>query len=127
MLTLAKILVVEDNANNMRLINQVIQDISENIEIFEADSGEKAILISKDQQYDLVIMDIALPDMDGVQIAKLLKTYPQFNETPFIAATAYARINDEKIFRQVFDDYISKPIDEDALTEKVRGWIGAKI
>lgn len=124
---MVKILIVEDNPHNMRLINQVLEDVSANIEITNADSGVQAITKAKDQSFDLVMMDIALPDMDGMQTASKLRDYPQFKETKFIATTAYAQIKDEQIFRVLFDDYISKPIDEDLLIEKVNMWIGDKL
>jgi len=72
-------------------------------------------------------MDIALPDMNGIQITKAIKMYPQFKNTPFIAVTAYAMLKDEEAFKQVFDDYVSKPIDDDLFTKKVKSWIGDKL
>jgi CheY-like chemotaxis protein len=124
---LIKILVIEDQNNNMRLIEQILEDVGENIMITKADSGEKAILVGKDEEFDLVLTDIALPNMDGIQTAQMLKTYPQYRSTPFIAVTAYAALKDEEVFRQVFNDYISKPINDDLFIEKVKKWIGDKL
>lgn len=122
-----KILVIEDHGNNMRLIQQMLEDIDENIEIVKADTGEKALSIARDGVFDLVLTDIALPDMDGMQIAKVLNTYKQFENTPMIAVTAYAGIEDKDTFKEFFDDYISKPINEELFEEKIRKWIGDKL
>lgn len=124
---LVRILIVDDNAHNMRLMEQLLYDIYEDVEIEKASSGETAIAIAKNNKYDLVMMDIALPDMNGIEITNELKLNPHFEKTVFIAATAYAREGDEILFRQVFDDYISKPIDEALLMEKVKKWIGDKL
>jgi CheY-like chemotaxis protein len=124
---LIKILLVEDQYHNIRLIEQILGDVSENIEIIKAETGQKAITIAKNVQFDLVLMDIALPDMDGLQITKILRDYPQFKHTPFIAVTAYAMLKDEESFKLVFDDYVSKPIDDDLFTEKVKKWLGDKL
>lgn len=124
---LIKILLVEDQYHNIRLIEQILEDISENIEIIKAETGQKAISIAQNDHFDLVLMDIALPDMDGIQITNALKNHPQFKTTPFIAVTAYAMLKDEESFKLVFDDYVSKPIDDDLFTEKVMKWIGDKL
>ncbi|HEY8910193.1 MAG TPA: response regulator [Desulfosporosinus sp.] len=124
---LIKILLVEDQYHNIRLIEQILEDISENIEIIKAETGQKAITIAENEQFDLVLMDIALPDMNGIEITKLLKAYPKFKDTPFIAVTAYAMLQYEESFKLVFDDYVSKPIDDDLFTEKVKKWLGDKL
>lgn len=124
---MARIIAIEDNSHNMRLIEQILKDISENIELVKADSGHEAIMKAGDARYDLVLMDIALPDIDGIKMTRLLKTYPQFKDTPFVAVTAYATLKDKENFRQIFTDYISKPIDEDKFIKTVTGLIGDKL
>jgi CheY-like chemotaxis protein len=123
----AKILIIEDQYNNIRLIEQLLEDINEKIQVTKAQTGKEALSISANEAFDLVLTDIALPDMDGIQIIKQLKTYEKFEKTPFIAVTAYAGLNDEGAFRQVFDDYISKPVNEDLFIEKIKNWLGDKI
>jgi CheY-like chemotaxis protein len=122
-----KILVVEDQPHNMQLIEQILEDIEEGIKLTQADTGEKALSAAKNNNFDLVLMDIALPDMDGMQLTRMLKSNSQFKSTTFIAVTAYAMLNDEENFKQVFDDYISKPINEDVFLQKVRKWLGENI
>lgn len=119
-----RILLVEDNPNNMRLIIQLIEDIAEDIELICADSGKSALQLAKDTPLNLVLMDISLPDMNGLTVTGKLKEFPHLKETPFIVVTAYAMAQDEQSFKETFDDYISKPIDDDVFTQKVRHWIG---
>ncbi len=118
-----KILLVEDNPNNMRLIKQLMEDIDESIELICADCGKTALQLAADTSFKLVLMDISLPDMNGITVTNKLKEYPQLKETPFIAVTAYAISQDEESFRKTFDDYISKPIDDDIFTDKINHWI----
>jgi len=119
-----KVLVVDDQYHNIRLLEQILEEISEDIQIINADTGEKAISVAKEIEFDLVLMDISLPDMDGMQITKELKIFPQYRNTPFIAVTANATLKDEEIFKRIFDDYVFKPIDEEVFTEKIKKWIG---
>lgn len=123
---MARILVIEDQPHNTRLIEQILEDFDKNIEIIKAETGNNALEVAPGKQFDLVLMDIALPDMDGMEITKLLKSYPEFKFTPFIAVTAYAMLSEEETFREVFDDYIAKPIDEDIFLEIVKKWLGDK-
>ncbi len=122
-----RILLVEDNSHNTRLVEQLVEDIDEKIELVKASSGEIALQIAKEKEFDLVLMDISLPDMDGITITRELKKYPKFENIPFIVVSAHAMTNDEITFRKIFDDYISKPIDEDVFTQKIRKWMCDKL
>ncbi len=118
------ILLVEDNLHNIRLIEQLLEDIDESINIVKARTGTEALQKAKEVFYNLVLMDISLPDMDGVTTMKELRKLPEFKQVPIIAATAHAMTNDEELFREIFDDYIVKPIDDDIFTEIVKKWLG---
>ena len=119
-----RILLVEDNPNNTRLIEQMIEDIDDGMELITASDGNTAIQLAQESKFDLVLMDISLPDMDGITITKILKGYESIKEVPFIVVTAYAMEHDKVVFREIFDDYVSKPIDEEILAEKVKKWTG---
>jgi len=121
-----KFLVVEDTPHNMRLIEQIIEDLDECILVVKAYSGKEAIALSKDHEYTLILMDISLPDMDGIQITNRLRQYAHLEKTPVIAVTAYAMSAEETSFREVFDDYVSKPIDEEQLMLTMQKWMGGK-
>lgn len=120
-----RVLLVEDNAHNSRLLEQILMDIDINIKLTIAESGEIALKLANELIYDLVIMDISLPDMDGIAVTKELRRNPSYKHVPFIVATAHAMSNDEEVFMETFDDYISKPIDDDIFTEKINRWLGA--
>jgi CheY-like chemotaxis protein len=122
------ILLVEDNLHNVRLMEQLIEDISEEIDnhihLVKAYTGMEALDKAEEVKYDLVLMDISLPDMDGITTMKNLRKLNSFTNVPIIAATAHAMACDEELFRGIFDDYIVKPIDDEVFTEIVKKWLG---
>jgi len=122
----ARILLVEDQPHNIRLMQQIIEDVDENIEVVVAQNGEQALVQALDGRYDLILMDIALEDMDGLEITKILRGYPQFKSTPIIAVTAYAMLSEQELFRTIFNDYVAKPVDEDELIETIKKWLGGE-
>jgi CheY-like chemotaxis protein len=121
-----KVLLVEDNAHNSRLIEQLLMDIEINTQLTIAASGTIALQVAGEVDFDLVIMDISLPDMNGITVTKELKNNPKYEDIPFVVATAHAMSKDEIVFMETFDDYISKPIDDDIFTEKINKWLGVK-
>ena len=121
-----RILLVEDNGHNSRLIDQILMDMDVGIELSIAESGKGAIQLANENDFDLVIMDISLPDMNGIDVTNEIKRNLNYKEVPFMVATAHAMSNDEAVFMETFDDYISKPIDDDVFTEKINKWIGVK-
>jgi len=121
---MTKILIIEDQPNNMRLIEQILQDMDPEMELLKAETGTRAIQIAKDNVCDLVLTDIALPDMDGVKISGIIRGCKGYEKVPIIAVTAYAMSKDEELFRELFNDYISKPIDEASFENTIRKWIG---
>lgn len=121
-----RILLVEDNGHNSRLIDQILMDMDIGIELSIAESGKGAIQLANENDFDLVIMDISLPDMNGIDVTNEIKRNLNYKEVPFMVATAHAMSNDEAVFMETFDDYISKPIDDDVFTEKINKWLGVK-
>ncbi|MBU4138395.1 MAG: response regulator, partial [Euryarchaeota archaeon] len=70
--------------------------------------------------YDLILMDIALPEMNGIEARRLIKSKPEYKEIPVIALTAFAMGGDkERFLSEGFDDYISKPLDISNFIKKV--------
>lgn len=113
-----RILIVEDNADNMKLFRWTLED--EGYEITAATSGEEAIDISNSQQFDLVIMDISLPGIDGRETTRRLRMNPVYADRPILAATAHAVKQEEEAIRQCgVTDMITKPIDEFQLVDTV--------
>ena len=119
---MTKVLVVEDNSFNMELIFELLNTIGFTYD--GAIDGEKALEKCKQEVYDLILMDIELPGMSGVETTKIIKKIPGYKDIPVIALTAYAMKGDmERLVSECFDDYLSKPIDfnkfRDMLQKKV--------
>jgi CheY-like chemotaxis protein len=105
-----KVLIVEDNPMNMRLIEMILR--SDDYLLLKASDGEEALAIASLDHPDLVLMDIRLPKLSGLEVARRLKKNGKLSHTPIIAITAHAMKGDEeKAIEAGCDSYISKPID----------------
>ena len=105
-----KILIVEDNSQNMRLIEMVLR--GRGYSLLKATDGEKALDMAMRERPDLIIMDIQLPKLSGLEVTRKLRETPDFSQVPIIALTAYAMKGDkEKAIEAGCDAYLSKPID----------------
>ena len=106
--SMKKVLVVEDNPLNMELVLEILK--SQGFSAFEAVDGEDAINQIEKETFDLILMDIELPGIDGMEVTRIIKNrYPTI---PVIALTSYAMKGDkEKFLAAGFDEYMSKPID----------------
>jgi CheY-like chemotaxis protein len=104
-----RILVVEDNEKNMKLFRDVLQ--ARGYEIMEATTGEQAVELAIEHGPDLVLMDIQLPDIDGVEALGRLRANARTASIPVLALTAQAMEGDRERFLAVgFDGYVSKPV-----------------
>jgi two-component system cell cycle response regulator DivK len=104
-----KILIVEDNPQNMRMIEMCLR--AESYTLLKAVNGEDALEVAKKERPDLIIMDIRLPKMSGLEVTRQLREIPEFSRTPILAITAYAMKGDkEKALDAGCDAYLSKPI-----------------
>ncbi len=84
-------------------------------------NGEEAIKMVEKEHYDLILMDIELPGMDGISAIKIIKSKPGYNNVPNIALTAFAMKGDrEKFLAAGFDDYMAKPIDVPGFMKKMQ-------
>jgi two-component system cell cycle response regulator len=105
-----RILVIEDNAANMELARYVLEAFGYTVSA--AADGEIGLELACAEPPDLVICDLQLPGIDGIEVAKRLKAQPALSRVPLIAVTAYAMVGDrERVLAAGFDGYISKPID----------------
>ena len=105
-----RILIVEDNPQNMRLIEMTLK--AKNYTLLKATDGEEALDMAMRERPDLIIMDIRLPKMSGIEATRKLRKTPTFSHTPIIAITAYAMKGDrERIIDAGCDAYLSKPVD----------------
>ncbi len=114
----AVILVVEDNEKNMRLISDLL-GVS-GYTVLKAVNGGEGVETAKEKIPDLILMDIQMPVMDGLEAAKLLKSDESVKHIPVIALTSYAMKGDEeKMLNAGFDGYISKPFSVAEFLKKV--------
>ena len=113
------ILVVEDNEKNMKLVRDILQ--ATGYHPLEATSGEEALALAAETAPALVLMDIQLPDIDGSEALRRLRSDERTTGIPVVALTAQAMQGDREGFLAAgFDGYLSKPIDVDELIATVR-------
>ena len=106
---MARILIVEDNPDNMTLTVLLLESAGHTV--LSAVDAEAGLTLARDQQPDLILMDIQLPGMDGLQATALLKGDPATLAIPVIALTALAMKGDEERIRAAgCDGYIAKPM-----------------
>ena len=104
------ILVIEDNELNMKLVKSLLGIGKYNI--LAAEDAESGMQIARENQTDLILMDIQLPGMDGLTATGILKADPDFKDIPIIALTSHAMEGDDKKALDAgCDGYIAKPID----------------
>ncbi len=107
---MARILVVEDTPANMVLAQILLESAGHTV--FQATNALSGIEIATRETLDLIMMDIQMPGMDGIEAAGILKADPRTRATPIIALTALAMKGDrERLMDAGFDSYIEKPID----------------
>jgi two-component system cell cycle response regulator DivK len=113
-----QILVVEDNEKNMKLLRDVLRATGHRL--LEAASGGQAVALAREHLPDIVLMDIQLPDMNGIEALAQLRSDPRTASIPVLAVTAQAMKGDrERFIGEGFDAYLSKPIDIDELLTTV--------
>ena len=112
------ILIVDDNPNNLDLIRRYLEP--EGYRVSAITSGEKALLLARNLQPQLILLDIMMPGMDGYQTCEALKQGPETKEIPVIFVTAKVAPEDlRKGFSVGCADYITKPVDQDILLARV--------
>jgi CheY-like chemotaxis protein len=105
-----KVLIVEDNPDNLRLMTYILQ--REGYEILSAEDGEQGVKTAVSTPLDLIIMDIMLPGIDGMESTRRIRASEAAGNPPIIAMTSYAMRGDrEKIMAAGCNGYIEKPVD----------------
>jgi len=117
------VLIVEDNELNMKLFHDLLD--AQGYGTLQTRSGVDALTIARRHRPDLILMDIQLPEVSGLEVTKWLKDDEQLRDIPVIAVTAFAMKGDEERIRQGgCEAYISKPISIGAFLETVRRYLG---
>ena len=118
-MTVRQVVVVEDNERNMKLFREVLE--SSGYRTLEAETGERAVALTAEHRPDLVLMDIHLPDIDGVEALRMLRADERTASIPVLALTAQAMEGDrERFLAAGFDGYLSKPVNIADLLDAVR-------
>jgi CheY-like chemotaxis protein len=118
------VLIVDDHPINLKLASEVLRASAYTVVV--AADAEQAQQLLTTLVPDLILMDIALPGMDGLSLTRIIKKDPKLRHVPVVALTAYAMRGDEqKASDAGCDAYITKPIDTRGLVEQVAALIGA--
>lgn len=119
-----KILIVEDNELNMKLFHDLLD--AHGYLTIQTRNGLDALSLAREHHPDLILMDIQLPEVSGLEVTKWLKDDEQLNSIPIVAVTAFAMKGDEERIRSGgCEAYISKPISVMSFLDTVRQFAGA--
>ena len=118
-----KVLIVEDNELNMKLFHDLLD--SQGYETLQTREGLQALALARLHRPDLILMDIQLPEISGLEVTKWLKDDEELSHIPVIAVTAFAMKGDEERIRQGgCEAYISKPISVMHFLDTIRQHLG---
>ena len=113
------ILIVEDNEKNMKLVRDVLQ--AKGYTTIEAVTGEEGVRLATERKPDLILMDIQLPGIDGIEALRVLRANPDTAAIPAVAVTASVMQQDRKHITEAgFDGYLGKPLNLKEFLETVR-------
>ncbi len=117
-----KVLIVEDNELNMKLFQDLLE--VHGIDTVQTQNGNDAVELARKEMPDLILMDIQLPEISGLDVTKLLKQDDDLKSIPVIAVTAFAMKGDEEKIREGgCEDYISKPISVTSFLETIQKYL----
>ena len=118
-----KVLIVDDDARNIYALSAALE--GHRVRVLSAESGKDGIgTLMQDPEIDLVLMDIMMPEMDGYETIRRIRSNPRFQDLPIIALTAKAMKGDrESCIAAGASEYISKPVDIDQLISLLRIWL----
>ncbi len=118
-----RILVVEDNPDNMYVMDRILTHYGYHVQ--EAASGDEALRLLETNEYDLVLMDMQMPKLDGYAAVRKLRGIPSMQDVPVIAVTANSMPGDrERSLAAGCTDYMSKPIDTRELVRLIEYYLG---
>jgi two-component system, cell cycle response regulator DivK len=117
-----KLLIIEDNSMNMELANDLLEIAG--YTALQAESAEKGVSLARERLPDLILMDVSLPGMDGLEATRLLKADDKTKDIPIVAMTAHAMKGDEDRAMQAgCNGYITKPLDIKTFSSTVSGFL----
>jgi two-component system cell cycle response regulator DivK len=121
-MTATRILVVEDNVKNLKLVRDVLRHSG--YDVFEATSGEEGVRMACEVAPDLILMDLQLPGIDGVEALRRIRAETGNRALPVVAVTAFAMPEDRRrAFESGFTGYVTKPISVRSLPQQVHDFL----
>lgn len=118
-----RVLIVEDNELNMKLFRDLLE--ANGVETVKALDGKNVLDLAREHKPDLILMDIQLPEVSGLEVTKWLKEDEDLKDIPVIAVTAFAMKGDEQKIREGgCEDYISKPITVSHFLNVINKYLG---
>ncbi|MCB0276867.1 MAG: PAS domain S-box protein [Calditrichaeota bacterium] len=119
-----RVLVVEDNRVNMKLIRHYLKNINEKIELFEAENGLEGLHIYRENHPSMIITDISMPELNGYEFAREIRKMPEAFHVPIIALTAGAIAGErERCINAGMNDYLTKPVLQKTLKDMMQKWL----
>jgi len=116
---MSTVLIIEDNQQNMYLLHFLLQQ--NGYRVLTAEDGMQGIRSALTESPDLILLDIQLPGLDGYEVARRLRAYPQLEKTPLIAVTSYVLPEDrDKAAALGMSGYIEKPINPETFLQQIR-------
>jgi CheY-like chemotaxis protein len=116
----AVILIAEDNPDSREALRALLEAYG--FDVLAAENGVEAVERAIAQKPDLILMDIMMPVMDGLQATRTLRASPDFRQVPIVALTAMAGSR-EKALAAGCDDHLAKPVNLPVFLETIRGWL----
>jgi two-component system, cell cycle response regulator DivK len=122
-----RVLYIEDNADNRLLVRRILMASDHGFDVVDASSAASGIALASENPPDLILMDVSMPDMDGLTATQRLRTMDQLKTVPIIALTALAMQGDkDRAMSAGCDGYISKPVDVDKLPDQIFSYLRSR-
>ncbi len=119
------VLVIEDSVDNMELMRRLLEE--DGYKVLEAETGQQGFDVALEVRPDVILLDIQLPDIDGLEVLRKIRSSEIDGDIPVIAVTYYAMAGDlERMMAAGCDGYIEKPIDPDKFVDQIREILGEK-
>ncbi|MEH6552414.1 MAG: response regulator [Pseudomonadales bacterium] len=118
----AELLLVEDNEINQQVATELLESVGMRVSV--ANNGQEGVSMIKSRPWDMVLMDVQMPIMDGYEAARIVRGLPEYQQLPIVAMTANAMAGDrERCLAAGMDDHVAKPVDPRLLYSALKKWI----